>query len=267
MALQHDNTIQAFIRQLADASAEVIRPYFRQANDIVAKDDNSPVTIADKEAEKVMRTLIETHYPEHGIIGEEYGNIHEDSPYQWVLDPIDGTASFMIGRPIFGTLIALCYQGVPILGVINQPILNERWIGTKGDKAVFEQSAPTTNEPAILSPRQCEAISQAILCTTSPQYFATEDIVKFGQLAYEARYTIYGGDCYNYALLASGHVDVVVESGLQPYDYCALVAVVEAAGGMITDWQGNPLTLESKGHVVAAATAKLHEQLLTVLSG
>jgi histidinol phosphatase-like enzyme (inositol monophosphatase family) len=202
--------------------------------------------------------MIETHYPDHAIIGEEYGATRKESPYCWVIDPIDGTKSFMIGRAIFGTLISLNYNNVPVLGVIDQPITQERWMGLQGRGA-------TLNGKRIAT-RDCAYLNEAILCTTARELFNKEDGAAYDKVSEAVKYTIYGGDCYNYALLAMGMVDVVIESGLKPHDFCALVTVVTEAGGVCTDWEGRPINYYSNGKIIASGNKLLHEKLLKLLA-
>ncbi len=228
---------------IADAAGAAIRPFFRAPYEIDTKADASPVTEADKAAELAMRAIIEKRLPGDGIIGEEYGAFQPDASRQWVLDPIDGTRSFIAGRPIFGTLIALMEEGWPMIGIIDQPISGERWIGAVG--------LPTTLNGKPVTTRRCRDLDQAILATTGPQYFAGHKGEHFSILAGQCRDTVWGGDCYNYALLASGHIDIVVEAGLKLHDIAALVPVVEGAGGRMCDWSGEPLTDASDGDVIA----------------
>jgi inositol-phosphate phosphatase / L-galactose 1-phosphate phosphatase / histidinol-phosphatase len=240
----------ALAETLADAARPVAMRYFRRRLDIEAKDDLSPVTIADREAEAAMRALIEEAYPAHGILGEEHGSVRTDAEYVWVLDPIDGTQSFVTGKPLFGTLIALARNGRPILGVMDMPALAERWVGAAGRTTTFD-GAPA-------SVRACSELADAWLYATSPQMFPPGDFEAFEGLRQQCRRAIYGAECYAYGLLAGGHVDLVVESTMQPYDYAALVPIVEGAGGVISDWNGRPLTLASDGRVIAAGDAGLH---------
>jgi histidinol phosphatase-like enzyme (inositol monophosphatase family) len=233
----------ALATALADAAGAAIRPFFRAPFEIDTKSDASPVTEADKAAEIAMRDIIEKLRPGDGIIGEEYGTTRPDVSRTWVLDPIDGTRSFIAGRPIFGTLIALMQDGWPLIGIIDQPINGERWIGAMGQ--------PTTLNGKPVTTRRCRDLDQAILATTGPQYFAGHKGEHFSILAGQCRDTVWGGDCYNYALLASGHIDIVVESGLKLHDLAALVPVVEGAGGRMCDWSGEPLTDASEGDVIA----------------
>ena len=235
----------ALAHRLADAAGAAIRPLFRAAFTHEAKADASPVTEADRAAEAAMRSILSTERPDDGIIGEEYGAERVDASRQWVLDPIDGTVSFMAGRPIFGTLIALLQDGWPVLGIIDQPIGGERWVGALGKPTLFNGQPVRT--------RACRKLADATLATTGPQYFADHDAEHFMSLAAQTAHKrlIFGGDCYNYGLLASGHIDLVVEAGLKLHDYAALVPIVEGAGGTMSDWNGDPLNADSAGHVLA----------------
>ena len=248
-----------FAATLADAARSVIRDYFRTPVTIDRKSDNTPVTIADRDAEAAMRALIGQNYPDHGIIGEEFDNIAGGGDLTWVLDPIDGTKSFISGRPIFGTLIALVRDGRPILGVIDQPILNERWIGAEGHATTFNGKDITT--------RPCGALGDAMVNTTSPDLFTGADVAKFETLSGSVWHTQYGGDCYAYAMLAMGFLDLIVEADLKPYDFCALAPIITGAGGMITDWQGQNLTVVSDGHVAAAGDPSLMPGVINILNG
>ena len=249
----------ALAEALADAAGAVIRPYFRQPIAVDDKSDTSPVTIADREAEQAMRVLIEASFPADGIFGEEFGTIRQDAEWVWVLDPIDGTKSFISGIPLFGTLIALLHRGRPVLGIIDQPISRERWRGVAGQ-------ASTHNGDAIRA-RQCADLAAATLFATAPDMFRDADADAFARLKARAKLTRHGGDCYAYGLVASGFIDLVVEASLKPYDYCAIVPVVEGAGGAMTDWQGQPLGLASDGRVVAAGDRALHKAALALLAG
>ena len=234
-----------FAQKLADAAGEAIRPFFRAKFDQESKGDSTPVTEADRAAEAAMRAIIEAERPDDGIIGEEYGTRNEGASRQWVLDPIDGTTSFIAGRPIFGTLIALMQDGFPLIGIIDQPIGRERWLGVVGRPTLFN------GKPAKSS--RCRELKDAVLATTSPHLFDEHDAEHFMGLASKvaSRKIIYGGDCYNYGLVASGHVDVVCEAGLKLHDFAALAPIVDGAGGMMCDWNGEPLHAESGGHVLA----------------
>ena len=245
---------------LANAAGEAIKPFFRSAFTLEDKADASPVTEADRAAEAVMRRLIEAEYPRDGIIGEEYGEKPGATGRIWVLDPIDGTTSFIAGRPIFGTLIALMEDGWPVLGVIDQPISGERWVGATGKPTLFN------NVPA--KTRACRALDQMVLGTTSPHAFGDNEAVQFLALASKVarRRIIYGGDCYNYGLVASGHVDCVVEASLKLHDFAALVPIIEGAGGTMCDWAGEPLNADSAGHVIALGDAARLEGVLEALA-
>jgi len=244
-------------QRLADAAGEAIRPWFRQPFTIESKADASPVTQADRAAEAAMRAILEAERPRDGLIGEEYGRTREGAERLWVLDPIDGTRSFVAGRPIFGTLIALVEADKPVLGVIDQPIARERWLGAQG--------RPTTLNGAAVRARPCNALAAAHLATTGPGYFSADELARFGALSAAARDTLWGGDCYNYALLAAGHLDLVVEAGLKLHDLAALVPVVEGAGGRMCGWRGEPLTAQSDGRVVAMGDAALADEVLALL--
>jgi inositol-phosphate phosphatase/L-galactose 1-phosphate phosphatase/histidinol-phosphatase len=246
-----------FAGRLADAAGAAIRPFFRAEHGLETKPDESPVTLADRAGERVMRELITAERPDDGIIGEEYG-IHEGSSGRsWVLDPIDGTRAFISGRPIFGTLIALIVDGWPVLGIIDQPVLGERWIGVMGKPTLFNGTPTTT--------RACRELSSALLATTSPALFDDRQLHAFEHLDASVRSVVLGGDCYNYACLASGHLDVVVEAGLKLHDFAALVPVVEGAGGRMCDWQGDPLTADSKGEVIAAGDPARIDDIIDAL--
>lgn len=247
----------ALAHRLADAAGDILQRYWQNMPASEQKADNSPVTAADREVESTLRTAIEATYPDHGIIGEEFGNVRPSSPYQWVLDPIDGTHAFIAKQATFTTLIALAKDGIPFLGVINQPISSERWVCMAGEK--------TTLNSKLVSPRSCTILAEATLATTALKYFKPEQAQKFERLQSRCKKTLFGGDAYLYAGLASGKADIIVEAGLKPYDFCALRPVVEGAGGIITDWEGKPLTLASDGRVIAAATRELHQQALEFL--
>jgi inositol-phosphate phosphatase/L-galactose 1-phosphate phosphatase/histidinol-phosphatase len=248
----------AFANELADAAGAIIRRYFRRKIAISDKSDRTPVTIADRAAEAAMRRLIKARFPEHGILGEEYGASKPEADYVWVLDPIDGTKSFISGIPLFGTLIALTHRGRPVLGVIDQPILKERWVGAAGRRSLL-------NGKPIRS-RRCAALESATLYATAPDMFRGSAAAAFERLRRRVKLTRFGGDCYAYALLATGFIDLVVEVDLKPYDYCALAPVIEGAGGIMTNWQGRPLDLYSDGRVVACGDHTLAKRALRVLA-
>lgn len=235
----------ALAHRLADAARAAILPHYRTGLTSERKADASPVTLADRAAEEAMRRILKAECPRDAIHGEEFGAEAGSSGRTWVLDPIDGTTSFLIGRPIFGTLIALVVDGWPVLGVIDQPVLGERWLGATGQPTVLNGAPART--------RACRELGDATLATTGPHYFDDHDGAHFMGLAAKTdhRRMVMGGDCYNYALLASGHVDIVCEANLKLHDYAALVPVVEGAGGTMCDWNGDPLHAASSGHVLA----------------
>jgi histidinol phosphatase-like enzyme (inositol monophosphatase family) len=244
--------------RLADAAGAAIRPFFRKRFAMEAKADLSPVTEADRAAEAAMRAILADERPDDGVIGEEYGPDRPDAERVWVLDPIDGTRSFVAGRPIFGTLVALIEAGIPRLGIIDQPIAGERWAGAAGRATTLNGAAVTT--------RSCATLADAHLATTGPGYFTPASWDAFERVRLAARDTLWGGDCYNYGLLAAGHLDLVIEDGLKLYDFAALVPIVEGAGGMMRDWRGNPLTMASDGRVIAAGDPALIEVAVAALS-
>jgi inositol-phosphate phosphatase/L-galactose 1-phosphate phosphatase/histidinol-phosphatase len=243
---------------LADAAGEAIRPYFRQPLTVDDKADLTPVTAADRAAEQAMRSLIESRFPEHGIIGEEFGRIRENAEFMWTLDPIDGTKSFISGVPLFGTLIALTRAKRPILGIIDQPISRERWVGVA--------RRPTTLNGAVVHCRACAGLAAATLFATTPDMFKGGDAAAFARMSAAAKLTRFGADCYAYGLLAAGFIDLVLEADLKPYDFCPMVPIVEGAGGLATDWRGTPLDLASEGRVLIAGDRHTHEAALALLA-
>jgi histidinol-phosphatase len=248
-----------FAGRLADVAGEVIRRYYRTPVAIESKGDASPVTIADREAELAMRELIRATYPDHGIEGEEFGAERTDALLVWHLDPIDGTKSFITGRPLFGTLVGLSRAGRPLLGVIDQCILGERWQGVAGDGASWNGRA--------IRVRACPSLGAAVLYATTPLMFAAgAERAAFERVQAAVRYPLFGGDCYAYGLLAMGFADLIVEADLDPHDFMALVPVVEGAGGIMTDWQGQPLGPASDGRIVAAGDPRLHTAALQLLA-
>lgn len=248
----------AMVHKLADAARPVLQSYYRRPLEIDEKGDASLVTDADRAIERTMRDLINAELPDHGILGEEYGPENLDAEYVWILDPIDGTKSFISGKPSFNTLIALCQNGKPILGVIDQAILDERWIGVSGQ--------PTTLNGQVVQARACEYLKDATIFTTGPDLFTEEKAIAGYKAAFgAARQPIYGIDSYGYGLIAMGFGDVLVESNLQPYDFCAAVPVIEGAGGVITDWNGDQLTINSGDLVIASGDARCHAEGLDVL--
>ena len=245
----------------ADAAGTVIRPYFRAGVSTETKADQSPVTIADQAAERALRAVLGEHFPDHGIQGEEFGADNAGAELCWVLDPIDGTRAFITGRPAFGTLIALLRDGVPILGVIDQPVTGERWIGAAGRKTQFR--GPLGGRAGC---RPCARLDQAELSLTSPEVFTPDDAERWERLHRTARRTSFGGDCYGYGLLALGHIDVIAEATMHLWDWAALVPVIEGAGGRLTDWHGRTLTTDSDGHTLAVGDPALLAQAIEILA-
>ncbi|CAL5229561.1 g12913 [Coccomyxa viridis] len=271
---------EAFIElanRLADAAAEITTKYFRSPLAVDSKADTSPVTEADRQAEAAMKALIHESFPSHDIFGEESGmepgkqpEDNTDPKYLWVIDPIDGTKSFITGKPVFGTLIALLRDGVPVLGVIDQPITKERWLGVQG--------RPTTLNGQTVSTRAtCTDLRAAYLYATTPHMFQGDTEKAFNAVRDQVRIPLYGCDCYAYGLLAAGFCDLVVEADMKPYDYMALVPIVEGAGGVMSDWKGDKLRWHMTpshgyaieklpGEVVAAGSKELHEECIKLLA-
>jgi len=241
--------------QAADAAREITLKYFRQPLKIIQKMDDSPVTIADKETEYLIRKIIETAFPDHGFYGEETGQSNIKNDWTWVVDPIDGTASFSTGKPTFGTLIALCYQGKPQLGIVDIPAMDDRWIGIKSKQTTYNGKPVQTNSINT-------KLANATAYTTTPIMFTTETLPRYQALADQCKFTIFGADCMAYGLLASGFTDLVIEADLKPYDFMAVAPVIEGAGGVISDWSGEEITLETGDQILAAANAELHEMAL-----
>lgn len=275
-------------QELIPAARSAILPYYRQPQDMgteIKVDDegdrsdaqtHSPVTLADRAAEAAMRTLIQERYPSHGIIGEEYGSKEPTaSDVCWVLDPIDGTKSFITGQPLFGTLIGICYQGVPVVGVIDTPVLKEQWIGILDDEDDDNMGGcsggVTTLNGDVVHSRGVAQLSESIMYSTTPHMFRRGfETERFETVRDACQMTLYGTDCYGYGLVASGFgAHLVVEADLGVYDYAALVPVMKGAGGFMTDWNGKDLTIqgfqECRGRVVAAANAILHREALKLL--
>ncbi|HEX9570487.1 MAG TPA: histidinol-phosphatase [Rhodospirillales bacterium] len=245
--------------RLADAAGRVVMRHFRTPMAVAAKPDASPLTAADREAEAAMRALIEKAFPAHGIVGEEIESRNPGADTVWVLDPIDGTQSFVTGKPLFGTLIALLDRGRPVLGLMDLPAIKERWLGVAG--------RPTTFNGKPVRVRACKDLKDAWLYATSPQMFGDLDFPAFERLRKRARRAVYGAECMAYGLLANGYVDLVCEGTMKLYDYAPMVPIVEGAGGVITDWRGRALGPEGDGTVLAAGDAALHAAAIALLAG
>lgn len=258
MTQVNDDLLQ-FANRLADASGTIIRRRFRQKINVEIKDDNSPVSDADRETESEMRRLIGAAFPDHGVIGEEYGGDRPDAEFVWVLDPIDGTKSFITGRPLFGTLIALCRDGKPILGIIDHPALSERWVGATGQ--------PTLFNGAPVRVRSCSDISQAALFASSPHSKTPSNEIAFDRLRRAVRQVLYSSDCYAHGLIACGFADLCIEFGVGIHDFLAVVPVIEGAGGIVTDWSGKALTTASGDKMITAGDATVHRAAMELLAG
>src|SRR5581483_3822340 len=247
---------------LAEAASQVIMPLFRANGAVESKGDRGfdPVTAADRGAEAAMRRIIKAAYPHHGIVGEEYGNERADAEYVWVLDPIDGTRSFITGLPLWGVLIGLMRNGYPVLGMMAQPFTRERFAGD-GKRAWYSGPAGKS----ALRVRPCERLGAAALLTTTPMLFRGADEAAYRRVESAVRLARYGTDCYGYCMVAAGNADAVIECGLQTYDIAALIPIVEGAGGQVTDWQGKPVP--QGGHVVATGDRRLHDTILKTLAG
>jgi myo-inositol-1(or 4)-monophosphatase len=265
----------AFVERLAQVSSEVILPFFRSAFRAEDKSKGGvfdPVTEADRAAEVAMRRLIGQTFPAHGVIGEEYGQDRPDAEYVWVLDPIDGTKSFISGLPMWGTLIGLMHRGRPVYGMMSQPFTRERYFGD-GKRARWRGLSPSRGDrPAdaewanrTLHARPCSSLAEATLMTTSPLLFNDADRAAYYRVEKPVRLTRYGGDCYAYCMLASGFVDLVVESGLKPHVIVALVPIIEGAGGIVTNWEGGPAAQGAR--IIAAGDRRVHEEAMKLLAG
>lgn len=253
--------LPSFLERLADAAANAIMPHFRAAFPVEDKGKGrfDPVTIADRAAEEAMRDLISTQYPDHGVIGEEFGSEHADAEFVWVLDPIDGTRAFISGLPVWGTLIGLMRAGKPVLGMMAQPFTGERF-GGDGERAWY--IGPGGSRP--LRTRPCAALRDATLFTTTPMLFKGAEREAYDRVENAVRLPRYGTDCYAYCMVAAGHADIVVESDLQVYDIAALIPIITGAGGQVTDWQGN--SAANGGSVVASGDRRVHAAALAKLA-
>lgn len=247
----------ALASALADDARAYVRPRFRRKLAVTDKADGTPVTDVDKAVEALLRKRIRSAFPEHGLIGEEEGGERGDAEWVWVIDPIDGTLSFILGKPTFATLIGLMHRNRPVLGVIEHPALGDRWIGAAGHG--------TNHNGEAVHVRSCASVGGAALTTTGPNWFAGDELRAFDRVRAKAGIQHWGADCHSYGLLASGFIDLVVESGHLLHDFCALVPVVEGAGGVMTDWAGRPLGPGSSPRVIAAGDAGTHREALALL--
>jgi myo-inositol-1(or 4)-monophosphatase len=251
----------SFVDELANVAADAIRPFFRTALGVENKAHDGafdPVTAADRAAETAMRALIHRTFPTHGIIGEEFGDERTDAVYVWALDPIDGTKSFISGMPAWGTLIGLMKDGVPVYGMMSQPFIGERFTGD-GSRARYRGPAGDRR----LQVRACANVAEAVLFTTSPLLMTEDERRRFQRIEKQARLSRYGGDCYAYCMVAAGYIDLVIECGLQAHDVVPLIPIIEGAGGIVTDWAGEPAI--AGGAVVAAGDRRVHAEALKLL--
>jgi myo-inositol-1(or 4)-monophosphatase len=252
----------AFVDELATVSGEAILPFFRTSLGVEDKGSASgfdPVTAADRAAEIAMRTLIKRSFPEHGVVGEEYGNEHAEAEYVWVLDPIDGTKSFITGMPAWGSLIGLTRNGAAVFGMMHQPFIRERFTG---DCVAAQYRGPAGARE--LHVRPCAMLADAMVFTTNPRLMNEADRAAFSRVESAVRLSRYGGDCYAYCMLAAGHVDLVIETGLKPHDIVALIPIIEGAGGIVTNWEGG--SAAKGGRVIAAGDRRVHQAALKVLA-
>jgi myo-inositol-1(or 4)-monophosphatase len=251
----------AFVDRLATASGEAILPFFRTALGIENKAGAGafdPVTAADRAAEQAMRALIKKNFPDHGIIGEEFSADRPNASYVWVLDPIDGTKSFISGMPVWGTLIGLLKDGMPVYGMMHQPFIGESFTGD-GENARYRGPA---GERKLLA-RPCAQLKEATVFTTSPGLMTKPERALFEKVEAKTRLSRYGGDCYAYCMVAGGFIDLVIETGLKPHDIVALVPIIEGAGGIVTDWTGGPAA--KGGRIIAAGDKRVHAETLALL--
>ncbi|AUR52664.1 inositol monophosphatase family protein [Aquella oligotrophica] len=257
--MQNPDTLIEFANYLADEAGKISKKYFRNKIEIETKSGEYPVTIADREVELHLRSLICTNYPDHRIIGEEFANHDGNSEYTWVIDPIDGTVGFSTGKPTYTTLIALLKKDSPMYGIIDQPINQERFSGKTGEKAYLNRQIISTAEQSVLN--------NARLNATTPYMFTTDyEQSKFELLRKQVRVTSFGGDAYAFGLLAAGHIDIIMEADLQYYDIAALIPIITAAGGIISDWQGKTLTKDFNGQCLACANLQLQQQVLNLIN-
>jgi len=250
----------SFVDQLASASGEIILPFFRTNLAIENKKPGGfdPVTVADRAAEEAMRGIIRKQFPEHGILGEEYGAEHADAEYVWVLDPIDGTKSFIAGMVAWGTLIGLMRFGEPVFGMMHQPFTRERF---SGDGGAARYRGPGGNRE--LRVRACASVSDALLHTTSPLLMNKSDRSDFVRVENAVKLSRYGGDCYAYCMLAAGQIDLIVETEIKPHDIVPLIPIIAGAGGIVTSWENGPP--QTGGRIVVAGDKRVHQAALEML--
>ena len=249
----------SFAEELADRARTMLLEASRREPDVEIKPDASFVTATDKAVEAALRGMIADTYPEHGILGEEFENTNTDAEFVWVLDPIDGTAAFVAGIPVYGSLIALAWQGAPYLGVIEHPLTAERWVGVAGEFARFN-GAPVRS-------RSCESIASAYATCSNRDFMTPDQQAQFDRVRERVQYVQYGGSCYSYGVLASGRTDLALDGGLDAFDIYAPAAVITGAGGVVTDWDGGALSFDMKGTVLAAGDKARLGEALSILQG
>ncbi len=258
MSLEYSKFLEVAMKA-ADISRTILTEhrtkYLRGDYNFKTKSDASPVTETDERVEREIRSIIQSAFPDHGMLGEEYGASAETAEYVWVIDPIDGTRQFIVGYPFYGTLIALCKNGVPILGVVEMPVMAERWVGVKGQ--------PSTVNGMPIKTRAHEDLSTTLAASSNTEFVFPEDREAYNHLMKSTKWRVYGGACYGYMSLAAGKVDLCYDSGImREVDYCALVPIVEGAGGIMSDWDGKPLTMHSGMKVLASGDKRLHAKVL-----
>lgn len=249
--------LASFAEELADASGKILGPAGNRRPEVEIKADASPVTETDKAVELRLREMIVERYPEHGILGEEHGALNPDAEFVWALDPIDGTLAFVAGVPVYGTLIGLAHQGEPVFGVIDHPATSDRWVGGPGFGARWNGTEVST--------RPCASLDRAFLTTSNPDLYTPAELAAFNRVRDTAQFTLYGGSCYSYGLLAGGRTDLAIDSGLDIFDIFAVAAVLEGAGGVLSDWDGKRIDLDWRGRIVAAGNAGIHAEALSLL--
>ena len=251
--------LKLFVSELADASRKILGRARALIPKVEVKSDASPVTETDLLIERTLRDMIADRYPDHGILGEEHGSSNEAAEYVWVIDPIDGTLAFVAGVPVYGTLIGLAHNGRPLFGVIDHPATQDRWLGGP------ERGSTWNGKPIQI--RSCADIGQAFLTTSNPDLLAPDELTAFLRLREKVQLTLYGASCYAYGLVASGRTDIGIDGGFDIFDMCAPAAVIQGAGGVVTDWNGAPIDLNWKGRVVAAGDRDIHRKALAILNG
>ena len=258
--------LEAFLNELCDAAAKETLKMFRQPMLVTNKEEENeggtgfdPVTLADKAAEKVIRKMIKKRYPDHGILGEEYGSENVDARYCWIIDPIDGTRSYISGLPLWGTLIGLYKNGEPIAGIMHQPFTDERYLSNGSASVLIHRG-----KRQKIFGRKSHSMDECIMLTTSPTLFEDSELAAYQRVEKACKLTRYGTDCYAYAMVACGQVDLVVESKLFIYDIAALIPIVENAGGRMTNWQGG--SAAQGGQILACGSAEIHQQAIALLN-